>query len=121
MPALGQHDIQQAVAVEIADADAGRRFGSVLEQLDALKGSEHWLRMRRRLATQVEQDEKGDYPSCSERRRAKERPHDSKGESVSQVGARGLDLGQILIGVGPGFQEFTVSFDGFVVFALFIP
>jgi hypothetical protein len=46
--------------------------------LGTLKGSEHWLRRRRRLTIRVDQEEKGDYPGCGDTKQTGMPSHDNK-------------------------------------------
>ncbi len=61
--ALAQHDVEQAITIEVADVHAGRSFAFILQQENAFKGAEGLFRSRRRLAQRGGQKEEGDDAS----------------------------------------------------------
>ena len=75
MAALAQHDIEQAITVEITDIHTCRGFAFVLQQQNAFKGAEDLFRGLRRLAHHGDQDESRDCASGKETMPARERSH----------------------------------------------
>ena len=71
VPALGQHDIEQAVTVEVADADTRRRFTFALEILNTMKRGEDGRGRLRRPLIRVD-EKKCDYSCCGDTTRTDE-------------------------------------------------